>query len=61
MSEWAEFLSGAELDQVHRLESRIEADRADRTRIINRAYARMAREKARTQGIRNINERIAAE
>lgn len=57
---WRDFLSEYETKEMARIESTIEIARSDRRRLINRAFARMARDKVRRDGIRAINERIQA-
>jgi hypothetical protein len=56
-----DFLTADEIAKMESLEGEIAFFRAERRRIINRALMRRARERARTAGIREINERLAAE
>lgn len=61
MSEWRDFLCAEERSQLHRIESRMDADKADRRRLVNRAFARMARDKVRRDGIRRINAAMSGD
>lgn len=60
MAEWRDFLSEYEARELARIDSAIEIERGNRKRLIDRCFARMARDKARRDGIRRINERIQA-